>query len=166
MAREAFGFPSLRPGQQEAIAAALEGRDVLAVMSTGAGKSAIYQIAGLLTPGATVVVSPLIALQRDQVDGLNEVAAGGAAQLNSSLPRAVREEALHELAEDALEFLFLAPEQLARQRRAGRARRWPTSRCSWSTRRTACPSGGMTSGPSTCGWARRSRRWGARRCWR
>src|SRR5689334_5635627 len=83
-------------------------------MSTGAGKSAIYQIAGLLTPGSTVVVSPLIALQRDQVDGLNELSAGGAAQLNSSLPRAEREEALHELAEDALEFLFLAPEQLAK----------------------------------------------------
>src|SRR3954469_18092859 len=114
VAREAFGFASLRPGQQEAIAAALEGRDVLAVMSTGAGKSAIYQIAGLLTPGSTIVVSPLIALQRDQVEGLNEVSAGGAAQLNSSLPRAEREEALHELAEDALEFLFLAPEQLAR----------------------------------------------------
>jgi ATP-dependent DNA helicase RecQ len=84
-------------------------------MSTGSGKSAIYQIAGLLTPGATVVVSPLIALQRDQVDGLNEVEAGGAAQLNSSLPAAEREEALHELAEKALEFLFLAPEQLAKQ---------------------------------------------------
>src|SRR5262245_25018811 len=115
VARGAFGFPSLRPGQEEAITAALEGRDVLAVMSTGAGKSAIYQIAGLLTPGATLVVSPLIALQRDQVEGLKEVAAGGAAQLNSSLPRAEREEALHELAEDALEFLFLAPEQLARR---------------------------------------------------
>jgi ATP-dependent DNA helicase RecQ len=114
VAREAFGFSALRPGQAEAIAAALEGRDVLAVMSTGAGKSAIYQIAGLLTPGSTLVVSPLIALQRDQVDGLNEVSAGGAAQLNSSLPRSEREEALHELAENALEFLFLAPEQLAR----------------------------------------------------
>jgi ATP-dependent DNA helicase RecQ len=115
VAREAFGFSELRPGQAEAISAALEGRDVLAVMSTGAGKSAIYQIAGLLTPGSTVVVSPLIALQRDQVDNLNELEAGGAAQLNSALPRAEREEALHELAEDALEFLFLAPEQLARQ---------------------------------------------------
>ena len=114
MAREAFGFEALRPGQREAIEAALEGRDALVVMSTGSGKSAIYQIAGLLTPGATVVVSPLIALQRDQVDALREVAAGGAAQLNSSLPRAEREEALAELAEDALEFLFLAPEQLAK----------------------------------------------------
>src|SRR4051795_1914532 len=114
VAREAFGFDALRPGQREAIEAALGGRDALAVMSTGSGKSAIYQIAGLLTPGATVVVSPLIALQRDQVEGLRELAAGGAAQLNSTLPRAEQQEALHELAEDALEFLFLAPEQLAK----------------------------------------------------
>jgi ATP-dependent DNA helicase RecQ len=83
-------------------------------MSTGSGKSAIYQIAGLLTPGATVVVSPLISLQRDQVDSLRELAAGGAAQLNSTLPAAEREHALAELAEGALEFLFLAPEQLAK----------------------------------------------------
>ena len=83
-------------------------------MSTGSGKSAIYQIAGLLTPGATVVVSPLIALQRDQVENLNELAAGGAAQLNSTIAAAERAHALHELAEGTLEFLFLAPEQLAR----------------------------------------------------
>lgn len=113
VAREAFGFEALRPGQQEAIEAVLDRRDTLVVMSTGSGKSAIYQIAGLLTPGATVVVSPLIALQRDQVEALAERAAGGAAQLNSSIRRAEREEALAELAEDALEFLFLAPEQLA-----------------------------------------------------
>src|SRR4051794_10537422 len=82
-------------------------------MSTGSGKSAIYQIAGLLTPGATVVVSPLIALQRDQVEDLEERAAGGAAHLNSHISASDREQALAELAEDALEFLFLAPEQLA-----------------------------------------------------
>jgi ATP-dependent DNA helicase RecQ len=115
VAREALGFKALRPGQREAIEAALAGRDTLVVMSTGAGKSAIYQIAGLLTPGATIVVSPLIALQRDQVDALSEHAAGGAAQLNSSLPRAEQDRALAELAEHALEFVFLAPEQFARQ---------------------------------------------------
>jgi ATP-dependent DNA helicase RecQ len=113
VAREAFGFERLRPGQAEAIEAVLSGRDTLAVMSTGSGKSAIYQIAGLLRPGATLVVSPLIALQRDQVEDLRERAAGGAAQLNSTVPAAEREQALAELAEDALEFLFLAPEQLA-----------------------------------------------------
>jgi ATP-dependent DNA helicase RecQ len=112
VAREAMGFDALRPGQREAIESVLAGRDTLAVMSTGSGKSAIYQIAGLLIPGATVIVSPLIALQRDQVEALRERAAGGAAELNSSLGRAEREQALAELAEDALEFLFLAPEQL------------------------------------------------------
>ena len=164
VAQEAFGYPELRPGQREAIEAALDGRDVLVVMSTGAGKSAIYQIAGLLTPGSTVVVSPLIALQRDQVDGLREVAAGGAAQLNSSLPRGEREEALHELAEDALEFLFLAPEQLAQARRARRARggRHLAVRRRRGALRLA--SGATTSGPSTCASARRSRRSGARPC--
>jgi ATP-dependent DNA helicase RecQ len=113
VAREAFGFATLRPGQREAIESVLAGRDTLVVMSTGSGKSAIYQIAGLLTEGSTVVVSPLIALQRDQVEDLAERAAGGAAQLNSSLPASERERALAELAENALEFLLLAPEQLA-----------------------------------------------------
>jgi len=113
VAREVFGYERLRPGQQEAIEAVLAGRDTLAVMSTGSGKSAIYQIAGLLMDGATVVVSPLIALQRDQVENLRERAAGGAAQLNSTVSAAARVEALAELTDDALEFLFLAPEQLA-----------------------------------------------------
>src|SRR5829696_8531705 len=112
VAREAMGFETLRPGQREAIDSALKGRDTLAVMSTGSGKSAIYQIAGLLTPGATIIVSPLIALQRDQVETLQQRAAGGAAELNSSLGAEARDQALAELAEDALEFLFLAPEQL------------------------------------------------------
>jgi ATP-dependent DNA helicase RecQ len=110
VAREAFGFAALRPGQREAIQSVLAGRDTLVVMSTGSGKSAIYQIAGLLIEGATVVVSPLIALQRDQVDDL-----AGAAQLNSSLPAGERDRALAELAEGVLEFLFLAPEQLANE---------------------------------------------------
>src|SRR3954454_10347338 len=84
-ARDVLGFEALRPGQREAIESVLAGRETLAVLSTRAGKSAIYQIAGLLTKGATVVVSPLIALQRDQVDALRERALG-AAQLNSSVP--------------------------------------------------------------------------------
>ena len=114
VAREVFGFAALRPGQREAIEAVLDGRDSLVVMSTGAGKSAIYQIAALLLPGATVVVSPLIALQREQVEELSARAAGGAAQVSSSVRAADREEALLELEEGALEFVFLAPEQLAK----------------------------------------------------
>jgi ATP-dependent DNA helicase RecQ len=113
VARDALGFQALRPGQLEAIEHVLHGRDTLAVLATGSGKSAIYEIAGLLEPGATLVVSPLIALQRDQVDKLRERALG-AAPLNSSVSVHERERALEELAEDALEFLFLAPEQLAK----------------------------------------------------
>jgi ATP-dependent DNA helicase RecQ len=112
VAHDVFGFSEFRPGQREAIESVLAGRDTLVVMSTGSGKSAIYQIAGLLIEGATVVVSPLIALQRDQVEDLADAQAG-AAQLNSTVPAAERERALAELAEDALEFLLLAPEQLA-----------------------------------------------------
>ena len=65
LARERLGFETLRPGQLEAVEAVLDGRDTLAVMSTGSGKSAIYQLAGLMLDGPTIVVSPLIALQRD-----------------------------------------------------------------------------------------------------
>jgi ATP-dependent DNA helicase RecQ len=82
--REALGFERLRPGQREAIEALLQGHDTLAVLPTGAGKSAIYQIAGEMMPGPTIVVSPLIALQRDQVESINESDAGNAAALNST----------------------------------------------------------------------------------
>ncbi|HEX7059847.1 MAG TPA: DEAD/DEAH box helicase, partial [Solirubrobacterales bacterium] len=79
VARERLGFESLRPGQREAVESVLAGRDTVAIMSTGSGKTAIYQIAGQLIDGATVVVSPLIALQRDQVEG-----EADAALLNST----------------------------------------------------------------------------------
>ena len=114
-AREAFGFEELRPGQAEAMRAVAQGRDVLAVMPTGAGKSAIYQVPALLLEGPTVVVSPLIALQRDQVDGLREdVRRGGAVMLNSQLPAAAWREAREALRRGDVRFVFLAPEQLAR----------------------------------------------------
>jgi ATP-dependent DNA helicase RecQ len=114
-AREAFGYRDLRPGQEDAIAATVAGRDVLAVMPTGSGKSAIYQVAGLLIPGKTVVVSPLLALQRDQVEALDEHDAEGgeAAALNSTLSRSERQDLLDRAEAGDLEFLFLAPEQLA-----------------------------------------------------
>jgi ATP-dependent DNA helicase RecQ len=114
-ASEVFGFAELRPGQAEGVEAVLAGRDTLAVMSTGYGKSAIYQIAALMIPGPTVVVSPLIALQRDQVSDLEREGAGGAAAVSSVVPDGARREAFEELAEGALEFLFLSPEQLANE---------------------------------------------------
>jgi superfamily II DNA helicase RecQ len=72
IAQEAMGFESLRPGQQAVIRSVLDGHDTVAVMPTGSGKSAIYQIAGTLVHGVTVVVSPLIALQRDQAASIAE----------------------------------------------------------------------------------------------
>ena len=112
-----IGFASFRAGQREAVEELLAGHDVLAVMPTGAGKSAIYQVAGLLLPGPTLVVSPLIALQRDQVESIEspDEGAAEAAQLNSSLRESRREEVLEELEEGELEYLFLAPEQLANE---------------------------------------------------
>jgi ATP-dependent DNA helicase RecQ len=112
--REKYHFDQFRPGQKEALEAVLHGRDTLAVLPTGSGKSAIYQLAGLMIPGPTVIVSPLIALQRDQSQAIQEAELATAAVLNSLQPRAEREQTLSELEEQDLEFLLLAPEQLAR----------------------------------------------------
>lgn len=114
-AREVFGYDRLRPGQAEAIAAVLDGRDVLLVLPTGAGKSAVYQLPGLELPGPTLVVSPLIALQQDQVRSLDELGEGdaAAAAVSSAVPAADRRRALEAAAAGELEFLFLSPEQLA-----------------------------------------------------
>ena len=68
--KEVFGYDDFRPGQEEAVAAVLRGRDVMAVMPTGAGKSICYQIPALVLEGVTLVVSPLISLMRDQVFAL------------------------------------------------------------------------------------------------
>src|SRR3954451_19018892 len=115
VARESFGWHELRPGQAEAAAAVIDGRDTLAVMSTGYGKSAIYQIAAVMIPGPTVGVSPLIALQREQAEELEEQGVGGAANVNSTVRASERREAFEELEDDALEFIFLSPEQLANE---------------------------------------------------
>jgi ATP-dependent DNA helicase RecQ len=114
LAREGLELERLRAGQRAAVEAAVAGRDVLAVMPTGYGKSAIYQLVGAAVPGCTVVVSPLVALQRDQVEGLAEQRVGDAAQVDASLGEAAREEVFSRLEAGELEFLFLAPEQLAR----------------------------------------------------
>jgi ATP-dependent DNA helicase RecQ len=90
----------------------LGGRDVLAVLPTGLGKSAIYQLTGALIDGPTLVVSPLIALQRDQVEAIGG-RLGGAIQVNSSLGARDRREALDLVQEGSIEFVFVAPEQLA-----------------------------------------------------
>ncbi|HEY0136137.1 MAG TPA: ATP-dependent DNA helicase RecQ, partial [Nannocystis sp.] len=114
IAQESFGFDALAPGQQAAIRSLLSGRDTLAVMPTGSGKSAIYQIPALIIPGPTVIVSPLLALQRDQLDSLQRTGVAEAAALNSNLRASERTAVLERLASGELEYLFLAPEQFGR----------------------------------------------------
>jgi ATP-dependent DNA helicase RecQ len=115
LARDALGFDELRPGQAEACRAVAGGRDTLAVMPTGSGKSAIYQLAGQLRGGPTVIVSPLLALQADQVAFLADADLGGAAAVNSQTSARDREDAFEEAQQGGLEFLFLSPEQLANE---------------------------------------------------
>jgi ATP-dependent DNA helicase RecQ len=115
LAARLFGYADLRPGQAEAVEAVSEGRDTLAVLPTGAGKSAIYQLAAVLRPGPTVVVSPLLALQRDQVEALGVRDVGGAVEWNSTVRRADRKVALEQLAGGDLEFFLVAPESLVRE---------------------------------------------------
>jgi ATP-dependent DNA helicase RecQ len=111
IAKKRFGYTELRPGQKVAIQSVLEGHDTLVIMPTGSGKSAIYQIAAYVIPGSTVVISPLIALQRDQVNAIADQDIGDAALVNSTLNTTEREEAFEQLEEGDLEFIFLAPEQ-------------------------------------------------------
>jgi len=114
-AREQLGFESLREGQEEAVRSVLGGRDTVVIQPTGSGKSAIYQVSGLLLDGTTIVVSPLIALQKDQADSIAAQPHGAEAALVNSTQRAAeRREALRKLVEGEVEFIFLAPEQLRR----------------------------------------------------
>jgi ATP-dependent DNA helicase RecQ len=111
-AREKFGFEELRPGQKEAILSLLMGQDTLVVWPTGSGKSAIYQIAGMMMKGSVLVVSPLIALQKDQVDSINAQKADEAVVINSTLKAEEAREALEKAESGDAKFIFLAPEQL------------------------------------------------------
>jgi ATP-dependent DNA helicase RecQ len=127
VAREKFGYESLRPGQEHVIRLILDGRDTLSVMPTGSGKSAIYQIAGLKIGGPTVVVSPLIALQKDQVEYIQEQELAEAAVVNSMLRAGERRDAFEKLADGELEYLFLAPEQFANEETMEKLRATPPS---------------------------------------
>ncbi len=111
-ARETLGHRELLPGQADSIREITSGRDTLAILPTGGGKSAIYQLAGLEIEGPTIVVSPLIALQKDQLAGLHELELPAAA-INSTVPAPERQDALESFERGGLEFLLLAPEQLA-----------------------------------------------------
>ena len=109
---ERFGLEEFRPGQEETAAAVLEGRDVVAVMPTGAGKSLCFQLPAVLLEGPTLVVSPLIALMKDQVDALRGRGLAAAA-VHSGMTGAERAAAEADLAAGRLSLLYVAPERLA-----------------------------------------------------
>ncbi len=107
-----FGHPAFRPGQREAAEAIVEGRDVIAVMPTGAGKSLCYQLPAVLLEGVTLVVSPLIALMKDQVDALTSAGITAAA-IHSGQAVETNREVRRALLEGRLDLLYVAPERLA-----------------------------------------------------
>ena len=106
-----FGYDSFRKGQEEIISSILSGKDVMAVMPTGAGKSICYQVPALLLPGITLVISPLISLMQDQVKSLNE-AGIYAAFINSSLTEAQITKALGLALKGTFKIIYAAPERL------------------------------------------------------
>jgi ATP-dependent DNA helicase RecQ len=121
-AKKLLGFKSLRPGQREAIQSLLEGDDTLLVQPTGSGKSAVYQIAGSLLAGSTVIISPLIALQKDQAEAIEASKLDETTVVNSTLSATEREESLERIEEGEVEFIFLAPEQLRKSETLERLR--------------------------------------------
>src|SRR5437868_4535685 len=112
---ERFGFESFRPGQQRVVEALLAGRSALAVFPTGAGKSLCYQLPALLLDGVTIVVSPLIALMKDQIDFLQRSGIA-AARLDSSLDAAEQREIFDRFRAGALKLLYVAPERFNNER--------------------------------------------------
>ena len=110
-----FGYPSFRSPQDEIIQTVVEGGDALVLMPTGGGKSLCYQIPALLRPGCGIVVSPLIALMKDQVDALREVGVK-ASYLNSSLDSATANQVEQALVAGELDLLYIAPERLNQER--------------------------------------------------
>lgn len=121
-----FGYDSFRPGQQGIVEALLAGRDVLGVMPTGAGKSVCYQIPAALSPGATLVISPLISLMRDQVDALNDLGMP-AAFINTTQTPDEQAMVFAQAAAGQIKLLYAAPERLETGRFRDFAARTPIS---------------------------------------
>ncbi|MFK7800526.1 MAG: RecQ family ATP-dependent DNA helicase, partial [Anaerolineae bacterium] len=115
-AKEFFGFDDLREAQVEIMACALRDEDVLAILPTGAGKSLTYQLPSLLTEGVSLIISPLIALMKDQVDGLPDGIREKALAINSSLSEADLKAAIRDVAKGKYKMVFVAPERLRQWR--------------------------------------------------
>jgi ATP-dependent DNA helicase RecQ len=114
VAAETFGWSQLSAEQLQAMEHLMAGHDVLAVLPTGAGKSAIYQVPALLLDGMTLVVSPLIALQHDQLEGIEDTRAPQAVAVNSAQRSGDRKRAWQAIRHGEAEYVFVAPEQLAK----------------------------------------------------
>lgn len=110
--KNVFGYTTFRPGQERVIEQVLKGRNVLAVMPTGAGKSMCYQIPALVNPGVTLVISPLISLMKDQIDSLKQNGINAAA-LNSATPQEEVNPILRQAYEGKIKLLYITPERLA-----------------------------------------------------
>ena len=110
--RTHFGYERFQPGQEEVIHRVLDGKDTLAILATGAGKSLCYQLPALLLPGTTVVVSPLIALMKDQIDMLAEAGISSTLALNSTLSEDEEIAYLERVARGNLKLIYVTPERL------------------------------------------------------
>jgi ATP-dependent DNA helicase RecQ len=110
--REKFGFESFQPGQEEVVTRVVGGQDTLAILATGAGKSLTYQLPALLLEGTTVVVSPLIALMKDQIDMLRELGVKDVVALNSTLSEDQEVAALERIRSKKIKIVFVTPEKL------------------------------------------------------
>src|SRR5437868_6545843 len=113
--RERFGFDDFRPGQEAVIERLLDGRSVLAIFPTGAGKSICYQLPALMMDGVTLVISPLIALMKDQIDFLKSKGIA-AERLDSTLEIDEYRRVMNELQAGRIKLLYVAPERLASER--------------------------------------------------
>jgi ATP-dependent DNA helicase RecQ len=124
--RETWGYEEFRPGQEEVLEAVLDGRDVLGVLPTGGGKSLCYQVPALVTEGVVLVVSPLIALMQDQVEGLRTQGID-ATFINSTVPTHEIEQRWTDVEHGRYDLLYLAPERLTTDRFRARAERLDVS---------------------------------------
>ncbi len=111
--QELFGFPGFRPGQEDAVGAALADRDVLVVMPTGSGKSLCYQLPALMRTDLTLVVSPLVSLMQDQVEALERVAPGRVALVNAQQDAARNRRAIEHAVAGHVRLLYVAPERFS-----------------------------------------------------